>query len=54
VHRPFSELGLDSLLAIELRNTLGQRLGKTLSATLAFHAPRLRHFYQELLWPLQA
>lgn len=25
-----------------------------LSATLAFHAPRLRHFYQELLWSLQA
>lgn len=39
VDRPFGELGLDSLLAVELRNALARRLGITLHATVAFDHP---------------
>ncbi len=39
VDRPLAELGLDSLIAVELRNALGQRVGVTLPATLAFDHP---------------
>jgi polyketide synthase 12 len=45
---PLFDLGLDSLLAIELRNALGKRLGERLPATLAFDFPSVAALATEL------
>jgi acyl carrier protein len=39
--RPMSELGMDSLMAVEFRNKLAWRLARSLPATLIFNYPTL-------------
>src|SRR5690606_26806295 len=41
VHKPLKTMGLDSLMAVELRNRLENSLGVTLSATLVFNYPTI-------------
>lgn len=56
--RPFKEQGFDSLMAMELRNALSERLGQRLPATLAFDYPTVdalaAHLLREVLSPGQA
>jgi acyl transferase domain-containing protein/ubiquinone/menaquinone biosynthesis C-methylase UbiE len=47
--RPLGELGLDSLLAVELRNTLATALGRSLPATLLFDHPTIDALTDHLL-----
>ena len=51
--QPLSEMGMDSLMAVELRNTLRRSIGKQLPATLLFDYPTVtalsRHLANEVL-----
>jgi acyl carrier protein len=47
--QPLAEAGLDSLMAIELRNSLSSSLGRTLPATLLFDYPSLAALHRFIL-----
>lgn len=47
--RPLSEIGLDSLLAVEIRNLLGKAFGLTLPATVTFDHPSIEALTSYLL-----
>ncbi|WP_269749936.1 type I polyketide synthase [Polyangium fumosum] len=51
--RPLRELGLDSMMAVELRNALAARVGRTLPATLVFDHPTVEALARYLLGQLQ-
>ncbi|WP_156095176.1 SDR family NAD(P)-dependent oxidoreductase [Nocardia lijiangensis] len=46
--RPFMELGLDSLTALELRSRLNRRTGLTLPSTVAFDHPSVRELREHI------
>lgn len=47
--KPLQDLGLDSLMAVELRNVLGQAIGQTLPAALLFNYPTVSGLAGHLL-----
>jgi acyl carrier protein len=49
---PLRELGLDSLMSVELRNALGALFARTLSATLIFDHPTLYALADHLMTTL--
>ncbi len=51
--QPLFDLGLDSLLAVELRNKLQKSIGQTLRSTLLFNYPTLEALTTHLLEELQ-
>ena len=48
VTEPLRQLGLDSLMAVELRNLLGQSVGRTLAATVTFDHPSVAALTEHL------
>lgn len=48
VNEPLRQLGLDSLMAVELRNLLGKTVGRTLSATITFDHPSVHALVEYL------
>src|SRR5436305_10276019 len=51
-HQPLDTLGVDSLMALELKNRLERGLGLTLSATLAWNYPTIAALAAYLLGEL--
>ena len=48
IRQPLQEMGLDSLMAVELRNVLGSLVGARLSATLLFSYPSVQELAMHL------
>jgi acyl carrier protein len=47
--RPLTDLGLDSLMAVELRNVIAKWIGKSLPATILFNYPSINQLTTHLL-----